>query len=70
MKPRSAAANSRPIDVCGTFAYRPSAGLDASAFFDHGTWARLQRVKADYDPDDMFAANHRVPRATVDPQAD
>lgn len=39
---------------------------DASTFFDPGTWARLRRVKADYDPDDMFTANHRVPRAEAD----
>jgi hypothetical protein len=43
---RSATANARPIDVCGTFAYRPSAGLDASAFFDGTSWlypGRTQR---------------------------
>ena len=34
---------------------------DASAFFDDGTWARLQRIKAQYDPGDMFMGNHHVP---------
>lgn len=28
----------RPIDICGTFAYRPTAGRDASAFFDGAVW--------------------------------
>ena len=36
---------------------------DASAFFDAGTWARLRRVKAEYDPDDVFRGNHHVPPA-------
>jgi FAD/FMN-containing dehydrogenase len=36
---------------------------DASAFFDAQTWARLRQVKAAYDPDDMFKANHHVPPA-------
>ena len=39
---------------------------DASAFFDPATWDRLRRVKADYDPGDMFMANHRVPPAAED----
>jgi hypothetical protein len=36
---------------------------DASAFFDPGTWARLRRVKALYDPRDVFKGNHHVPPA-------
>jgi FAD/FMN-containing dehydrogenase len=36
---------------------------DASAFFDPETWARLRRVKALYDPDDVFTGNHHVPPA-------
>ena len=36
---------------------------DASAFFDTGTWARLRRVKGEYDPDDVFRGNHHVPPA-------
>ena len=36
---------------------------DASAFFDEVTWARLRRVKAAYDPDDLFKGNHHVPPA-------
>jgi FAD/FMN-containing dehydrogenase len=36
---------------------------DASAFFDPETWARLRRVKALYDPRDVFKGNHHVPPA-------
>jgi hypothetical protein len=34
---------------------------DPRAFFDEETWARLQRVKALYDPADVFRGNHHVP---------
>ncbi len=36
---------------------------DASAFFDTDTWARLRRVKALYDPGDLFKGNHHIPPA-------
>ena len=36
---------------------------DASAFFDPETWDRLRRVKALYDPQDVFKGNHHVPPA-------
>lgn len=36
---------------------------DAGAFADPQTWARLRRAKAAWDPDDLFAGNHRIPRA-------
>ncbi len=36
---------------------------DASAFFDPATWERLRRVKADWDPRDVFKSNHRIPPA-------
>jgi hypothetical protein len=38
--------------------------VDASGFFDPGTWQRLRRVKALYDPEDLFKGNHHVPPAT------
>jgi hypothetical protein len=38
---------------------------DASAFFDPATWERLRRVKAQWDPADVFKANHRIPPATA-----
>ncbi|GAA0976260.1 FAD-binding oxidoreductase [Acrocarpospora macrocephala] len=34
---------------------------DASAFFDTDTWNRLRRVKALYDPDDLFRGSHHIP---------
>ena len=37
---------------------------DASAFFDSDTWERLREVKALYDPQDLFRANHHVPPAS------
>ena len=36
---------------------------DASRFFDADTWAGLRRVKADYDPGDLFKGNHHIPPA-------
>jgi FAD/FMN-containing dehydrogenase len=36
---------------------------DASAFFDPQTWSRLREVKALYDPQDLFKANHHIPPA-------
>ena len=35
---RGTDAAARPIDVCGTFTYRPTAGIESSAFFDGATW--------------------------------
>jgi len=32
-------ATVRPVEVCGTFSYRPTAGLEASAFFDGRFWS-------------------------------
>ena len=34
---------------------------DPQGFFDAETWARLCRVKAHYDPDNLFRANHEIP---------
>jgi FAD/FMN-containing dehydrogenase len=42
------------------FVERP---VDASRFFDAATWRRLRDVKAEYDPDDLFRGNHRIPPA-------
>jgi FAD/FMN-containing dehydrogenase len=36
---------------------------DASSFFDPQTWERLRRVKALYDPPDLFRGNHHIPPA-------
>ncbi len=40
--------------------------VDTSRFFDAATWARLQRVKAHYDPADLFRGNHRIPPAEAE----
>ncbi|GIH28667.1 oxidoreductase [Acrocarpospora phusangensis] len=36
---------------------------DVGAFFDPETWNRLRRVKALYDPEDVFRGNHHIPPA-------
>jgi hypothetical protein len=35
---RGPEATARPVEVCGTFTHRPSAGIESSAFFDGSTW--------------------------------
>jgi hypothetical protein len=35
---RQSGAAPRPIPICGTFTYRPTAGLDSSRFFDGAAW--------------------------------
>jgi FAD/FMN-containing dehydrogenase len=37
--------------------------VDASRFFDAATWRRLRDIKAEYDPEDLFRGNHRIPPA-------
>jgi hypothetical protein len=39
------------------------APTDASSFFDEVTWARLRKVKALYDPAEVFKGNHYIPPA-------
>ena len=39
--------------------------VDTSRFFDAETWRRLQDVKAEYDPDDVFRGNHKIPAAAA-----
>ncbi|HEU5317086.1 MAG TPA: hypothetical protein VFX49_13335 [Chloroflexota bacterium] len=36
---RAPDASDRPIEICGTFTYKPTAGLEASAFFDGRSWS-------------------------------
>ncbi|MBI3973777.1 MAG: hypothetical protein HY332_21075 [Chloroflexi bacterium] len=36
---RAAGATSRDIEVCGTFSYRPTAGIESSSRFDGSTWS-------------------------------
>jgi len=52
----------RPYRV-GDYANFVMEPTDASRFFDADTWARLRRVKAAYDPSDLFRGNHHIPPA-------
>jgi hypothetical protein len=45
----------------GDYANLVEEPADASAFFDAATWDRLERVKADWDPDDVVVGTHHVP---------
>jgi hypothetical protein len=36
---------------------------DPGELFDATTYARLRRVKAEYDPDDVIHGNHSIPPA-------
>jgi FAD/FMN-containing dehydrogenase len=38
-------------------------GLRRVRLFDPATWARLQAVKAAYDPFNLFVGNHHIPPA-------
>ena len=58
-KVRSALAPHRVGDY-PNFVEHPT---DASEFFDDVTWRRLRKVKAAYDPADVFKGNHHVPPA-------
>jgi hypothetical protein len=49
------------VGVFPSFVEQPA---DASEFFDPMRWARLRRIKAQYDPDDVFKGNHHVPPPT------
>jgi hypothetical protein len=42
------------------FVERP---FDASGFYPDETYARLQRIKGEYDPDGVFRANHPIEAA-------
>ena len=52
----------RPYRV-GDYPNFVEAPTDASSFFDAETWARLQAIKTQYDPTDLFKGNHHVPPA-------
>ncbi|MDA0164076.1 FAD-binding oxidoreductase [Solirubrobacter ginsenosidimutans] len=54
----SAAVAPRRVGDYPNFVEQP---VEVSGFFDPGTWERLRRVKALYDPQDLFKANHHIP---------
>ena len=56
----SAAVAPRRVGEYPNFVEHPA---DVSGFFEPDTWERLRRVKALYDPDDLFKGNHHIARA-------
>ena len=58
----SAAVGAYDAGVYPNFVEEPA---DASGFFDPETWERLRQVKALYDPQDVFRANHRIAPAVA-----
>jgi FAD/FMN-containing dehydrogenase len=47
--------------TCGHYPSFVEKPADASTFFDADTWACLRKVKARYDPTDLFKGNHHIP---------
>ena len=55
----------RPWDTGRAYANFAKGPADPRDFFPAATYRRLQRVKAEVDPDDLFLAIHPIPaRAT------
>jgi hypothetical protein len=55
----------RPWDTGRAYANFAKDPADPRAFFPPDTYRRLERVKAEVDPDDLFLAIHPIPaRAT------
>jgi FAD/FMN-containing dehydrogenase len=51
----------RPYDSGSAYLnFVEEAGFDASRAFSAESWRRLQQVRADYDPDGLFLANHEI----------
>ena len=40
--------------------------VDAKQGYDERTWLQLKGIRSAYDPDDLFVANHRIPRLFED----
>jgi hypothetical protein len=60
---KAIAAKLRPHSTGGSFLnFLGDASRTADAYTD-GDYARLRQVKAAYDPDNVFAANHNIPPA-------
>jgi hypothetical protein len=51
----------RPWDTGRAYANFAKGPTDPRAVFPADTYGRLERVKADVDPDDLFLAIHPIP---------
>jgi FAD/FMN-containing dehydrogenase len=56
-------ANAVAPHKAGQYANFVERKADASSFFPADTYARLRRVKGEYDPDRLFRANHEIEAA-------
>jgi FAD/FMN-containing dehydrogenase len=54
-----------PWDAGVKYANFVEVPTDTRMFYPPETYERLQQVKARYDPDDVFRANHAIPRAAA-----
>jgi FAD/FMN-containing dehydrogenase len=54
----------RPWDTGRLYANFAKGPADPRAFFPPDTYRRLQRVKAEVDPDDLFLPIHPIPAPT------
>jgi FAD/FMN-containing dehydrogenase len=57
-----AAASLAPYEA-GRFSSFTEESGGAGRFFGGETWDRLRAVKAEYDPGNLFRANHQIPPA-------
>ncbi len=56
-------------DLSGYVGFLADEGQDrVRAAYPGGTWDRLRRVKAQYDPDNLFRLNQNIPPMTVNPE--
>ncbi|HEX5016194.1 MAG TPA: FAD-binding protein, partial [Actinomycetes bacterium] len=53
----SSAVQAAKVGDYPNFVERPA---DAESFFDAETWRRLQNIKHEYDPSDLFLGNHHI----------
>jgi hypothetical protein len=50
----------QPYDSGSTYLNFVEGNTHVWRAFDAGSWRRLQQVRADYDPEGMFLANHEI----------
>jgi FAD/FMN-containing dehydrogenase len=56
----------RPWTARQTYLNFAEEPVDVSTAFDESAWLQLKGIRSAYDPEDRFAANHRIPRLFED----